>query len=58
LLEWDAATHPMVLVRDPVTGQVLSFARGGRTEIRTTRRELDVVISDGVRSRTARVRGN
>ncbi len=58
LLEWDAATHPMVLVRDPATGQVLSFARGGRTEIHTTRRELDVVISDGVRSRTARVRGN
>ena len=54
-LEWNAGAHPMVLVRDPVTGEVLSFARGGRTEIRTTKRVLDVVVSDGVRSRAARV---
>jgi hypothetical protein len=54
-LEWNAAAHPMVLVRDPVTGEVLSFARGGRAEIRTARRELDVLMSDGVRSRMARL---
>jgi hypothetical protein len=55
-LQWNAGTHPMVMVRDPVTGEVLSFARGGRAEIRTVRRELDVVVSDGVRSRAARLR--
>jgi hypothetical protein len=54
-VEWNAGAHPMVLVRDPVTGEVLSFGRRGRTEIRTTRRELDVLLSDGVRSRAARV---
>ncbi len=49
-LRWDAATHPMVMVRDPVTGEVLSFARGGRTEIVTDRGALDLQLSTGVRS--------
>ena len=34
-LEWDAAAHPMLMVRDPDTGEVLSFARGGRARILT-----------------------
>ncbi|MEP6687127.1 MAG: hypothetical protein ABJC36_02185, partial [Gemmatimonadales bacterium] len=54
-LRWDAAVHPMLMVRDPVTGQVLSFARGGRTEIVTDRGALDLQLSTGVRGRAMRV---
>jgi hypothetical protein len=44
---------PMVLIRDPGTGDVLSFARGGqiRLEVRST--EVELVFSDGVRSAEA-----
>jgi hypothetical protein len=54
-LQWDAAAHPMVMVRDPDTGEVLSFARGGRVEVQTGKRALDLVVSDGVRSRQTRL---
>ena len=47
----------MILVRDPDTGEVLPFARGGRAERAVTdKRNLDLLVSDGVRSRPARVR--
>jgi hypothetical protein len=49
-LEWDAATHPMVMVRDPGSGQVLSFARGGQVEIPTPSNEVEVIASDGAGS--------
>jgi hypothetical protein len=55
-LRWNAGAHPMVMVRDPATGQILSFARGGEVELRTPRAEIDVLLSDGVKSRTRRVR--
>jgi peptidase M66-like protein len=54
-LRWDAAAHPMLMVRDPVTGQVLSFARGGRSEIVTDRPALDLQLSTGVRGRDLRL---
>ena len=54
-LRWDAAAHPMVMVRDPETGEVVSFARGGQATIATSRRTLDLVVSDRVGSRTLRV---
>jgi hypothetical protein len=54
-LRWDRNQFPMVLVRDPATRQILSFARGGAATIRTFARELDLVYSDGVRSTRARV---
>jgi hypothetical protein len=43
------------MVRDPVTGEVLSFARGGRSEVVTDRRELDLQLSTGVRGRSMRL---
>jgi hypothetical protein len=55
VLRWDASAHPMVMVRDPETGQVLSFARGGETQIETTKAELDVIASDMVGSEAGRV---
>jgi hypothetical protein len=51
-LSWNAASHPMVIVRDPDTGEVLSFARGGTARVKTNKRRLELVESDGVRSRT------
>jgi hypothetical protein len=44
-LRWDASKSPMLLVRDPVTGEVLSFARGGASEVVTGRDEVVVTAS-------------
>ncbi len=57
-LRWNAAVHPMIMVRDPDTGNVLSFARGGTALVRTAKGELDLDISDGVRSRRLRLAVN
>jgi CARDB len=54
-LEWDAAKSPMVMVRDPVTGQVVSFARGGRAVVTTDQAEISVTLSNQVQSREVRV---
>ena len=45
----------MLMVRDPDTGEVLSFARGGDVDVTTDKRELDVIVSDRVGSRPVRV---
>jgi hypothetical protein len=55
-LRWDAKRAPMVVVRDPRSGQILSFARGGRTEVVTEAAELSVGISDRVQTREKLVR--
>lgn len=54
-LTWDPVRHPMLMVRDPVTGEVLSFARGGRSEVVTERPDLDVQLSNGIGSSGVRV---
>jgi len=54
-LRWDTTAHPMVMVRDPISGHILSFARGGEVRLRTERRALDVQLSDGVAARSVRV---
>jgi hypothetical protein len=45
----------MIVVRDPDTGEVLSFARGGTALVRTDKGELDLDVSDGVRSQRVRL---
>ncbi len=55
-LRWDERKAPMIMVRDPATGEVLSFARGGNAEVVTDRDDLALTISDRVRSRDLRVR--
>jgi hypothetical protein len=52
---WDASQTRMVMVRDPATGRILSFARGGEARVTTAARELDLIYSDGVRSTARRV---
>lgn len=54
-VQWDARAHPMVMIRDAETGEVLSFARGGSAQIPSFKREVDLVLSDGVKSRLKRV---
>jgi hypothetical protein len=55
MLRWDASRHPMVMVRDATTGEVLSLARGGAADVFTDRTDLDLVISNRVQSRQVRV---
>jgi hypothetical protein len=55
-VRWDAAAHPMIMVRDVRTGGVLSFARGGNVVVPADGGEVELVMSDGVRSRSATVR--
>ena len=54
-LRWDAARAPVVLVRDPATGQVIAFARGGQADVITGRRELSLSVGDRVGGRDLRV---
>ncbi|MFL5515417.1 MAG: hypothetical protein ACJ8DJ_04620, partial [Gemmatimonadales bacterium] len=54
-LRWDASSHPMVMVRDAATGQVLSLARGGVAELLTDGTDLDLVVSNRVQSRQVKV---
>ncbi|HEU5303487.1 MAG TPA: hypothetical protein VFU40_02475 [Gemmatimonadales bacterium] len=54
-LRWNARATPMIMVRDAGTGDVLSLARGGDVTLFATRDDIELVLSDGVRSRTKRV---
>ena len=55
-LRWDASKSPMLMVRDPATGQVLSFARGGSSEVATGRDEVVVTASGRAAQAEMRVR--
>jgi Metallo-peptidase family M12 len=54
-LRWNARTTPMIMVRDASTGEILSLARGGEVHLPTSKGELELVLSDGVKSRVRRV---
>jgi hypothetical protein len=54
-IQWDAGAHPMIMVRDAQTGEVLSLARGGSVQIPSPGHEVDIVLSDGVKSSVRRV---
>ncbi len=49
-LRWNAARYPVVMVRDPASGQVLSFARGGDATLVIDSNELELHYSNRVRS--------
>jgi len=55
-LSWSGSSVRGVLVRDVRTGDVLSFVRGGTAAFETAANEVELVMSDGVRSRASRVR--
>lgn len=54
-LEWDADRAPLVVVRDPRTGDILSFARGGSALIRTDATELELDVARGLETARQRV---
>jgi hypothetical protein len=54
-LRWDPRQYPMIMVRDPDTGDVLSFARGGDVQVITGKSRVDLVLSNGVQSTRKRV---
>jgi hypothetical protein len=49
-IAWNAQRYPLVVVRDVRTGEILSFARGGATMVETAATDLELTLSDGVRS--------
>ena len=53
-LSWSEAAVRGVLVRDARTGDILAFARGGRANLETVGTDVELVVSDGVRSRVRR----
>jgi hypothetical protein len=55
VLQWNGSVHPTIMVRDPDTGEVLSFARGGNARVWTSKGELDLELSDGVKSQRLRL---
>jgi hypothetical protein len=57
LVEWNAQSYPMVLVRDALDGTILSFARNGRVEVAAPPSgTLDIQFGDGVRVRSTEIR--
>jgi hypothetical protein len=49
-VRWDATRYPVVMVRNPQTGSILSFARGGDVTIATDRDDVELNYSNRVRS--------
>jgi hypothetical protein len=49
-IKWDSAKFPLLVVRDPDTKEILAFARGGTSSIRTRKRTLDIAASNRVGS--------
>lgn len=54
-LEWDATVHPLLVVRDP-EGNILTLARGGRAEVRTSADHLHLYRSRGLGGDALQVR--
>ena len=55
-MKWNAAEFPMAVVRDATTGRILSFARGGDAAFASRRGDVEVILTDGVRSVSNRMR--
>jgi hypothetical protein len=54
-VRWDAARSPVLMVRDGRTGDILSFARGGDAHVTTAAAEVEITMSDGVKSTMRRL---
>jgi hypothetical protein len=50
VLQWDSSLHPVVMVRDATSGQILSFARGGSVRLPSAISRVNATFSDGTRS--------
>ena len=54
-LSWDARRFPAILVRDAMSGEVIARGDTGELALSFAGDTLDIVLSDGVRSRTERL---
>jgi len=54
-VRWDPSRSAAAMVRDPETDRVLAIGTSGVITVATTRGELDVVLTDGVRSIVTRI---
>jgi hypothetical protein len=55
-VSWNAAGARVALVRDARNGQILSIGRGGDVVLRTSSDDLEITLSDGVKSTKSRIR--
>jgi hypothetical protein len=49
-IHWDSLTHPVAMLRDAKTGEVRGFLRGGDAAIEDLPDNVELQLSDGVRS--------
>jgi hypothetical protein len=49
-VHWDAGRFGLLQVRDPASGEILALARHGEVVITSTAAELEIALSEGVRS--------
>lgn len=56
VLSWPVGAWRAAVIRDPRTGQVLAISTTGTVTLPAPPAEVDVILSDGVRSETVRVR--
>ncbi len=54
-VRWDASSYPLAVVRDPVSNQILTIGRDGYAEVVTSATEVELILSDGLRSTTERI---
>ncbi|MFP4622672.1 MAG: M66 family metalloprotease [Gemmatimonadota bacterium] len=52
---WDPGRYPLAVVRDRATGLIRAMSRTGRLTLPGDAERFDVLLSDGVRTRAARV---
>ena len=55
-VNWNASASRAALIRDLRTGAILSIARGGTIDVHTSSDDLEVTLSDGVKSVRSRIR--
>jgi hypothetical protein len=53
---WNPASARVAMIRDARSGQVLSFSRNGSVDVRTASDDIEVTLSDGVKSTRSRLR--
>ncbi len=53
-VQWNTAAYPMVMARDASTGEIMAFLRNSGDVFVTQGRKVELVFSDGVRSRVER----
>jgi hypothetical protein len=53
---WNSASARVAMIRDARSGQVLSFSRNGAVDVRTASDDIEVTLSDGVKSTRSRIR--